>query len=160
MTGKSVRKSEMNRRGISLLELVLVAAIISVLALLAAPRFAHSIVNQRVLAASRRIVIDLAMAQDRAKSLSADQSVVFDTVSNSYKISGVKKLDNSSGEYSVDFASEPYKSELVSVDFGGDSTIVFNGYGMPDSGGTIVVQIGQTTRTIMLDADTGKASIQ
>jgi hypothetical protein len=46
------------------------------------------------------------------------------------------------------------------VDLGGDATLVYDGYGNPDSAGTIVIQLGQYTKRITIDPDTGAATIQ
>ena len=50
--------------------------------------------------------------------------------------------------------------EILAPVLSGDAQVVFDGYGMPDSGGTVIVQWGSIQKTVVLDADTGKASVQ
>ena len=38
--------------------------------------------------------------------------------------------------------------------------VTFDAYGVPDNGGSIVIQVGTEQRKITVDADTGKASVQ
>jgi hypothetical protein len=38
--------------------------------------------------------------------------------------------------------------------------VYFNGYGMPDVAGDIVIQVGDQQRTITLEASNGKAIVQ
>ena len=75
-------------------------------------------------------------------------------------MSGVAHLNDSAAAYSVLMADPPYRSTLVSADFGGDATVKFDGFGVPDSGGTVVVAAGGISVTVVLDANTGEAAIQ
>ena len=43
---------------------------------------------------------------------------------------------------------------------GGDAVVIFDGYGMPDSGGSVDITAGGVTKTIQLDPDTGRAVVQ
>ncbi len=53
----------------------------------------------------------------------------------------------------------PYYAQLVSAAFGGDEVVTFDGYGLPDSGGTVVVGVGGVTRNVVLDGQSGLADI-
>ena len=72
----------------------------------------------------------------------------------------VADLKNSSADYAVDLSAEPYEAKILSADFGGDATLVFDGYGMPDSGGTVQVQVGENVRTVVFAANTWEATVQ
>ena len=61
--------------------------------------------------------------------------------------------------YTVRLNASPYAVSLASADFGGDERVVFNAYGLPDTGGTITVQSGNSQHTVTLDPDSGKASV-
>ena len=147
-------------RAFSLIELVMVIGIMAIVAAIATPRYAQSVARYRVQTGARRMVQDLAMARERARSLGASQTVVFNPRSDSYQIAGVRALNGTGSDYTVDLAGGLYRSKLVSANFGGDRTVVFNGYGYPDSGGTAVVRIGDITKTVVLDAQTGRAAVQ
>ncbi len=147
------------RRAFSLAEFVSVAVIIGILAAIAAPRFSNSLALQRVEAAARRIVVDLALAQRHARSASTDQTVRFEPASHEYCLAGMPHPNHPGWEYSVSLAKEPYGTVLVSADFGGDTEIVYDIYGRPDSGGAANIRVGVHDRTITVDAETGLASI-
>jgi len=145
--------------GFSLLEVVLVVAILAVLAALAAPRYGRSVARYRADAAARRIVHDLAFARRAARTAGASRTVTFSLPEQAYTISNVASLDGSKS-YRVVLGDRPYHTELLSVDFGGDTEVKFNGYGMADSGGTVRLRVGQTIKTVVFDANRGEASVQ
>lgn len=147
-------------RGFSLVELIAVIVIVATLAVISVPRFSNSLALQRVEAAARRIIVDLAFAQRHAKSSNVAQTVRFDPVSGEYSLVGMPHPDHPSLEYKVFLKEEPYGVVLVSADFGSEQEIIFDIYGMPDSGGSVVIRVGSQLRTIVVDADSGKASAQ
>ncbi len=148
------------RRAMSLLELVLVSVIIATLSAIAVPRYASSLNRYRTERAAQRIIADLAMARDRARAAGANSTVLLDPNSNQYHLVGISDLNKGQGGYIVDLSVEPYNAELLSVDFGGSEEAVFDGYGVPNSAGQIVIKSGSYQKTIVLNADSGKASVQ
>jgi len=134
--------------------------LIGILAAVAAPRYVQTLSQHRADAAARRIVLDLELARRQAEMTSTDRTVTFDTVVEEYQLVGLDRLDRRAGDYTVRLGDETYGSDLVSADLGGDAQIVFSGYGLPDSGGTVVVQSGGVQRTVLVDAQTGKAQVQ
>ncbi len=152
----SVRRA--TRLTFTLVELLIVLAIIGIISVIAIPRFGDSLARLRVERAAQRIVNDLALAQRRARTTSASQTVIFDVVANTYTLQGMAHLDRSGSEYVVDLSEEPYGAVLISADLGGDAKIIFDGYGTSDSGGTVVVQVDAYSQKISVNADTGEAS--
>ena len=146
-------------RGFSLIELFIVAMIIAIMASIAMPRFSNAIAGQRVDAAARRVVVDLQLAQRHAKMTGATQTMHFDGY-GAYELVGMPHPDHSGLPYKVDLGDEPYGATDVSADFGGDNEIVFDMYGMPDSGGSVVIQVGNHFRSVSVDPVTSKASVQ
>ncbi|MEW6253358.1 MAG: GspH/FimT family pseudopilin [Planctomycetota bacterium] len=145
------------RDAFSLVELVLIIAILAVMASVAAPRFSNSINRQRLDAAARRIVADLEIARRRAEQASAGQRVVFSAApASSYRLVGMADPDHPAREFIVQLAD--HGVYIVTADFGGDAELVFNGYGSPDSGGSIVIQAGRARRTVSLAAN-GELSV-
>ena len=148
------------RGGFSLLELLLVLAIIITLAAIATPRYQTALVRYRADLAARRIVADLALAQSAAKAGSSSKNVEFYLSSDKYKLFQIRALDGDANDCEVDLSERPYEADITSADFGGDQKVVFNGWGNPDSGGTVVVTVGPEQRTVTVDAETGEAQIQ
>jgi type II secretory pathway pseudopilin PulG len=146
----------------TLFELVVVVLILAIAAAVTVPRYADNLLKVRADAAARRVAADLATAQARAKAKSCGQAVTFTVPpsGNRYQLDGVANPDRKSTTYIVDLAQPPYQVALGRVDFGGTTKVTFSGYGLPDRGGTIVVQCGKYTKTVMVDAGTGIATIQ
>ena len=154
------RQASCGCRAFSLGELIIVVAVTAILAMIAVPRFGSSIAIHRANAAAQRIAADLSYARQRARMSSAAQRLVFDVASNTYEIIGAADMDRSGEPYVVSLSEPPYEAVIVSVDFGGDGEVVFDGYGSPDSGGQVVIRVGDFVRQIDLDAATGKVVTQ
>jgi len=145
-----------------LIELVLVIAIVAVIAAMAAPRYTDALARYRIDSTSRRIADDFALAQSRARSTSSSRTIVFNAASSSYQLIGERDLNVSGNTYSVNLAADPYYASVNKLNFGlngGPSvntmTITFNGYGVPNTAGTVQIKCGAYTRKIMIDGDTG-----
>lgn len=148
------------RRAFSMMELVTVFAIMGIVAAMAVPRYGDFIAQQRLEAAARRISADLTLAQRQARTTGAQQQVAFSTVTSKYTVGTVKNIDHPGELYVVPLADEPYSAQIVSASLGGDANIVFDGYGAPDSGGSITIRVGKRQKTIDVDAGTGRPKIQ
>ncbi len=150
------------RPGFSAVELVIVLLILGILAAAAAPKFAEAWNRFRVDSAARRIVADLATAQARARAASTSVSIGFTLPpqGNGYQIAGMLDPDRPSDNYAVQLGDPPYQVALSEVSLGGRTTLTYNGYGVPDSGGTIVIASGRYSKSVVVDANTGIAAIQ
>jgi len=146
--------------GFSLLEVVLVIAIIVVVAAIAAPRFGTARGRYQADLAARRIIADLGRAQSTAKAGSTNCTVGFYTATETYVLEGVPSLDGGAGNCTVDLTVQPYEADLVSADFGGNAKVAFDGWGLPSAGGTVVITVGSEQRAVVLDAETGEATVQ
>ena len=142
-------------RAFTLLELATVLVIIGTLAAIAVPRYANFLARQRLDAAARRLNADLAYTQRRAKMLSQSQTLTFAVDLNSYKIQGMPDPDRPGKLHKVELDEEPYNAEIVSADFDGNAEVVFTGFGTPEEGGTIVLQVNNRQTTITISTDSG-----
>lgn len=163
-------------RGFSLLEMVCVIAIIAVVSAIVLPHWAAAVQNQQMNLALRRIGSDIALAQARANYGSTAVTIAFNPDSNSYQIVGMPDPDRPNQTYTVSLAADPYRVTLTSATFQSTGTsgsgpttmpsgtgspsasMAFDGYGTPLAGGTIVLSQGSTSRTLSVDASSGKVS--
>ncbi len=138
----------------------MVVLVISIVTAIATPRFVNTVVRYRADAAARRVIADIRLAQKTAKTTSSSRTIIFDTTNHAYSISDVRALDGQSMTYVVTLQEPPYLARIASVDMGGDAEITFDGYGIPDSGGFVIVQAGDHQYTVVVDPETGVAEVQ
>jgi prepilin-type N-terminal cleavage/methylation domain-containing protein len=150
--------AENRRRGMSMVELVIVTMLLGILAAVAAPRFAQSLQYHRVEMAAKRIIADLEAAQSLAYSSGSAQRIVFDDPPHTYKTIGVANPDRPAEIDSlVALNDDPYYCAFSSLTF---TSLTFNGHGLPDRGGTLVIQHGGLSRTITVNPTSGKATYE
>ena len=144
----------------SLVELVVVLLIVVAISAIAVPRYASAVTHYRAESAAYRIASDLRFARERARSMSAARTVVFDVAHDRYSLVGESDRDHPSQAHMVVLSEAPYQAEIVSADFGGVPQAAFNGYGAPESGGSVVVAAGQFRKTVVLDASSGEVEVK
>lgn len=148
------------RCSFSLIELVVVLVIIGIISGVAIPRFAHAAVRSRVQAAARRVMTDLNRLRRHAFQTSTKQAVVFDLTTHAYAMAGLSDPDKPGAYYIVSLADEPYQAEISAANFSGQAKCVFDGFGKPEVGGIVTVKIGEDSRSIIVNPDTGEAYLQ
>ncbi len=146
--------------GFTLLDLMMTMAVIAIVAAIATPRYANALTRYRAEAAARRVVADLGLARQTAKSTSSSRTVGFNVAQHSYVIPDVRELDSAGTMYRVQLQDPPYQAQIAFVDFGGDASLTFDGFGIPDSGGFVVVQAGDYQYTVVVDPETGAVEVQ
>jgi type II secretory pathway pseudopilin PulG len=143
-----------------MIELVIVLLIMSILTAVAAPTFFGSLLLHRVESAARRVKADLELARTQARLTSASQSATFTNSAGTYALSlGIKSLDKPGAIYTVDLKKEPYKLTSATANFSGAPSVSFDGYGTPNSGGTVVLTAKSYQCTVTLNGVTGDVTI-
>jgi len=148
-----------NRRAFSLAEMLTVLVVIGVLATMALPRFGSTMANHRADVAATRVAASLDLARRHARNTGTARSVQFDVNANGYILPSIKDLAHPALAYAVRLADPPYQSAVVAANFGGDTELIFDAYGIPDSGGSVTIQSGKVQKTISVDVETGKTTI-
>jgi prepilin-type N-terminal cleavage/methylation domain-containing protein len=147
------------RRAYTLLELVIVLLVATILTAAAAPKVRSGLNYACVDAACRRIKADLAWARQTALNKGMIQTVTFTPGTGNYSLSGQADLDRPSQSYAVSLSGAPHRTTITSAVLGADAVVIFDRFGMPDSGGTIAVQSGSATGTVTLNSSSGLATI-
>lgn len=147
------------RPAFTIVEAVIVVFIIGVISAIALPRYAGLVAQQRAEATARRIIADLAYAQRHARLTSTELTVHFEIGEEYYELQGLSDPDRPGQPYMVKLDAEPFMATIVSADLDANHSVVFDGFGRPDSGGTVVIRVGGYQKTILVDADTGRATV-
>lgn len=158
-TRRSRGVQRFKRDGFTLIEIVIVVMIIGILASAAAPSMLTSLHQARVTAAARRLKADLLLARSQAVTTNTSRQVVFFESQNRYQLVGVTDPNHANESYIVDLAESPYLVAYSSVSFGADQSVTFDQYGQANCSGSVVIQSGNQTSTVTLEASTGKAII-
>ena len=153
------------RAGFTLAELIVVLVIVAIAAAMVVP-YAFGTSSQAV-SAARMIASDLQYAQNTAITDQQSVSVYFDAQGRNYSLryneSTYLKHPITREDYIVDFDTlEGFESmTIVSVDFGGDSTVTFDVLGAPEpaGGGTITVRAGHHVYRLEVSAATGNVTV-
>lgn len=146
------------RRAFSMVELLVVLAILGVFAGAASVRLTASAERARTDAAARRIVNAIEDAQSRARTESTKCKVRFIANPPTIEIKG--PLTGHEGLDTIRLDHSPYRVRLKNTTLGGRDGIEFDRYGRPDTGGYVLVTSGRFDRTITIDAESGRATIQ
>ena len=143
------------RSAFTLVEAVMVMVILAMFGMIAVPRYAAFTATEQIEGAARRITADLSLAQRQARRSSASQTVTFDVVQSRYQLVGMQHPDHPNQPFEIRVGDEPYRARIVSASFGGDATLVYDGFGKPDSGGEVVIAVGAYQKTITIGPGTG-----
>ena len=156
------RSMHRRRTGFTLLDTVITLAIIGTMAGIAVPRYGQSVARYRADMAARRIVNDLDLLRIRARAQGTFESAYFYTAQDYCKYVSDPDLDDISREYNVYLYEKPYLADIVesSFDGGGRTYMRYGNYGHSYWGGYVLIRVGNETRRIVVDPDTGEATIE
>jgi prepilin-type N-terminal cleavage/methylation domain-containing protein len=150
-------------RGFSLIELLVAVAIIAVLSAVAAFPSSVDSATADLDLAEVQVRDAFATAQTIAYSLGEPCGVSFDTAHERFAVvrfnGDAAKDPLTHGDYEIDFRQieQPRGVGISSAAFGATGGAgIFDGQGVPVSGGTVVLVKGDLVRTLTLDAATGK----
>jgi type II secretion system protein H len=146
-------------RAFTLAELVFVIIIIALLAAIAVPRLSNAMRRHRLDLSSRRVMADLQLARTQAIRDRADRTVSFDIPNFRYTLQGQAGQNAASAAYTVTLKKTiDQHVRLYSADFNGSSQLTFNKFGVPASGGTVVLTDGYERIILTISGTTGRIS--
>ena len=137
----------------------MVVFVMAVLCAIAVPRYVNASNSYHADMAARKVAADLGLARSQAWASGSGHTVTFNVQANQYTLVGVTDpVKKTQANTVVNLTSSPYTATVVSASFGGQPSVVFDGYGIPSAGGTVVVSSGGYQRTISLDAGSGNVT--
>ena len=98
--------------------------------------------------------------EGQQKAKGSSQTVTINQGRDTVVLSDLAGLDPHVSEYCTKLSESPYRANITESSFPANNDIIFDGWGIPDSGGYAILEVGSETRTINVDADTGKATIE
>lgn len=133
----------MSRHGFTLIEMIVVMAIIGIVAGIAAPMFNSYMIDARLREGVRNLKSDMELAKIRAVRENAHVAVIFDTATDSYTIfidngSGGGTADDwvkNGGEVEIKTVNLPDDVDMYNVSFIGVDRVRFRGVGLPNAAG-------------------------
>jgi len=120
-------------------------------------------------AAARAIIADILNAQNQAVAQQAPRQVIFNTATNSYKLTDgqgnvltASWKGGGTNNYIVDLSKDSRFQgvHLVKVDFGGGSVLRFDDLGSPDSGGVVDLAFNKWKYQITVAPFTGRVTVK
>jgi prepilin-type N-terminal cleavage/methylation domain-containing protein len=149
---------QMNRKGVTLIELVVVLVIIAIGAVLLAPNIGAWLPNYRLRSATRDIASTMRTAQMKAVSNNLRYQVSFTEGTGD---NGSYILQRDSGGFVNDGPSQtlPKGITLSNVNFSGGNNAIFNP-NSTSSSGSLTLSNAKTQRRIILTAATARVRIE
>ena len=148
---KEVRR--MNRKGVTLIELIVVIVIIGIGAVLFAPNIGAWLPNYRVRSAARDVVSTMRTAQVKAVSTNMTYRVSLTQTPASY----VLQYQNTLGNWVTEGVTQNFPSGIsISANF----IAVFNPNSTSSSGSLTLQNTRQTVRRLTVTPSTGRITIQ
>lgn len=158
------------RKGLTLIETVMVMVIVGILVALAIPRF-DSFYSIKLDGGMRKVISDIRYSQQMAVSRHANCRIVFDVGADTYTAqeqpvtngswSGVKD-PFTQANLNMNFRTDPqYRGiDISRANFNSSNILQFNWQGAPLSGGNVVFSYQGNTRNVVVANNTGKVSLQ
>lgn len=137
-------------RAFSLVEVIVVLAIVGTLGAIAVPRYGFAIERYRSIAAYDRVVADLTNVQRKARATGTIWTVVFDNPGTRYNVynAPATEVSDSLPVSTVVLGADPYNATITLADIDGRDYIEFDMYGQPTASGAVYLKSGRIEQIV------------
>jgi prepilin-type N-terminal cleavage/methylation domain-containing protein len=158
-------------KSFTLIEMVMVLVIVGVLAALAVPKM-EGFYAMKLSGAVKKVVSDIRYVQRLALTEHTNCRVVFNALSETY--AAEKEYPNASNKWVritdpftnagllINYKTDPQYSgiDIISSNFGGTSTLLFNWQGIPQSSGSVSLSYRGNNNILTVENNTGRVGVQ
>lgn len=146
-------------RAFTLVELVVVLVVISIMAGLALPAYGGAVARYRLQSATHNLTSDIDRATQHASASMTEVTIIFNTATHRVRFTGLPGKDNPGVAHVLDLQDHPNGASISSANFSGLQQYTISAFGIPSSGGTVVLRGAGTSTNIVVDGSTGAVSI-
>ena len=144
-----VKKSGNDSAGFTLIELVIVLAIIAIMASVATLTFNQATAKVQLQTAADRLITDLRLVRDQARRDQKPYTLQIHPASRTYQAIGVRDTDNTQ-DISVNLADFQFQVSTLLSQLNNGNSITFDDKGKPSSAGNILLSRGTSEITITI----------
>lgn len=137
----------------------MVLVIISVAAGLALPAYSGAVARYRLQSATHNLNADIDRATEFARATMTPVTVRFDPSTHRVTFNSLPGRRDAATDHVLDLQAHPNGATIASANFSGLQQYTISAFGVPDSGGAVVLSGAGTTRTVSVDASTGAVGV-
>jgi prepilin-type N-terminal cleavage/methylation domain-containing protein len=143
----------------TLVEIILVVAIMATMAAIAMPRLGSSLDSSRVDRAARKLADDLELARTAAMARSTPTSISLDISNSTWQLNGIVEVGMRNPDSRVLLTEPPLMSSFVREGHPGSLVLHFSEFGIPSQKLSLRLQSGNHFRTVTISRPGGAVLI-
>jgi len=149
-------------RGFTLVEMIVVVAIIGIIAVVAIPQFSDTLQSKRLYDAVEKLNDDLNYVRDYAISQHTNTWISFIPADERYRLfygdtwaTRIPLIDHARSSSDWFYIYNMFQDVGIASTTFTNNRIAFNWWGTPSEGGTVVLTNGTRNHTLTIEAETG-----
>lgn len=140
------------------MELIVVLVVISITAGLALPAYSSAVTRYRLQSATHQLSTDIDRATRHARATMRPVTVIFDGGTHRVRFASLPSRRSAGTDHVLDLLEHPNGAQISSADFSGQPWYTISAFGVPSSGGMVVLRGADSFATLTIDASTGAVS--